>query len=54
MKYGLLSKHLRQRKQQHGGSENRKSGMKNQKWCVAVITWSKKHSSKQVVPIANP
>ena len=53
IKYELLLKHLFQRTEQHGGSTialgNGELCLK--KW-LPVITWNKKHSSTQVVPIA--
>ena len=51
-KYVLLSKHLFQRTQQHGG---RKKPPGNDEFASKIIyssiTWNKKHSSKQVVTI---
>ena len=54
IKCGLLSKHLFQRTQQHGGCTKPPSNDKfAQKILFPAITWNKKHSSKQVVPMIN-
>ena len=51
MKYGLLSKHLFQRAQQHDSCKNL-LGNKDlcEKFLYQIITWKKEHSSKQAVP----
>ena len=46
-KYGLFSKYLFQREQQHGGYTKLLDN--NKKECLPVITQNKKHSLKQVV-----
>ena len=51
MKYGLLSKHLFQRTQQHDGSKKLIGNDEFVKKCLSVITCNKKHSLKQVVPV---
>ena len=50
----LLSKHLLQRTQQHGGrTKPLHSNKFVQKILFPVITWNKKHSLKQVVLMIN-
>ena len=53
MKYGLLSKHLFQTAQQHGGYIKPRGNDKftYNKECLPVIKRNKKHSLKQVVTI---
>ena len=52
VKYGLLSKKLFQRKQQHGGWENFTVTISfYEKQWLLVLTWNKIHLSKQVVSI---
>ena len=51
---GLLSKLLFLRTQQHDGCTKPLGKDKFlQKWCLPVITWNKKHSSKQVASMIN-
>ena len=53
-KYGLLSKHLFERTQQHDGcTKPQGNDLFMQKILSAVITWNKKDSSKQVVSMIN-
>ena len=55
VKYGLLSKNLFQRKQQHGDCENFRVAIKfYDKEQLLVLTWNKKHLSKPVVSIKYP
>ena len=50
IKFGLFSKYLFQRAQQHGGTRNFWIMISlYKKECLPVITRNKKHSSKQVV-----
>ena len=52
MKYRLLKNYLFQRKEEHGGWEELQGNHQfYRKLCLPVITRSKKHLSKQVVPI---
>ena len=54
IKYGLLSKHLFERTQQHGGCTKPLGNYKVvQKILFAVITWNEKYSSKQVASMIN-
>ena len=52
VKYGLLSKHLFQRKLQYGWWNNLKVTTNfNKKQWLSVIKWNQKHSPKKVVSI---
>ena len=52
IKYRLFSKNLFQRKQQHRGWENLSVAINfYEKQQLLVLTWNKKHSSKQGVSI---
>ena len=54
VKYGLPSKNLFQRKQQHDGQEYFSVAINfYEKPQLLVLTWNKKHSSKQVVSVTH-